>query len=366
MLGRFKQGLDNGIWWDAGALHNELRAARPDWTAARWANGITQARDDLKASIAKWRDKRLPNRFPRFRRRKHEVACSFPVATCRVEGRRVRIPKLGWVRMREPVRFDGKLVHRVTVRREADKWRVAFTVDTQTAPIPKRGRHVVGVDVGVKALAVTSDGAEYANPKPLDRALKALRGVNKAISRSIQVHGRNRSSNRRNNLYAKRRRIYARIEGIRANAHRQAASAIAKSADAVVLETLRVKNLLRNRRLSRALSDAALGAFLSEMAWQCKKRGVRLVEADTFYPSTKTCSDCGALKPMRLDERTYACADCGLALDRDYNAALNLRGVGMTALRGDEGKSSVIAPLAPVREARTRLVQLDLFSFGQT
>ena len=286
------------------------------------------------------------------------------MATCRVEGRRVRIPKLGWVRMREPVRFDGKLVHRATVRRVADRWWVSFTVDTKTAPTPKRGSHVVGV--GVKSLAVTSDGAEYANPKPLDCALKALRGVNKAISRSIQVHGRNRSSNRRNNLYAKRRRIYARIEGIRANAHRQAASAIAKSADAVVLETLRVKNLLRNRRLSRALSDAALGAFLSEMAWQCKKRGVRLVEAGAFYPSTKTCSDCGAIKPMRLDERTYGCADCGLVLDRDYNAALNLRGVGMTALRGDEGKSSVIAPLAPVCEARTNPVQTDLFCFEQT
>ena len=350
MLAAFKRGLNNGIWWDANTLVYDLRRRKPDWTAPRYAKGVDSARADLDAAIGKWAAKNLPNRFPRFKRRKHEVSCSFPAAEARHDGRRVRIPKLGWVRMRQPVRFDGSLKARLTVSRRADRWFVSFTLDTRTAPAPKTGAHVVGVDVGISELATTSDGARYANPRPLGAALAALRRVNKAIARSRKVHGANRSSNRRGKLYALRRRIYARIEGIRKDAHRQAASAIAKTADAVVVESLNVKGMIRNRRLARALSDAAIGDLLRELAWQCEKRGVRLVEADKWFPSTKTCSGCGNVKPMRLGERTYACAACGLALDRDYNAARNLKRVGVSALRGAVGKSG--AKPVPGFEAR--------------
>ena len=94
--------------------------------------------------------------------------------------------------------------------------------------------------------------------------------------------------------------------------------------------------MVKNRKLARALSDVGLGGLLQELAWQCKKRGVRLIEADMFFPSSKTCSGCGAIKQnLMLSEREYVCGECGLIVDRDLNAALNLKGQGLSLIRGE-------------------------------
>ena len=195
MLARFRQGLANGIWWDVNTLQRELRRQRPEWTAERWSNGINEAARDLDRAISAWTSRANPARFPRFHRKRDRLSCSFSNAGVRADGRRVRIPKLGWVRMREPLRLDGKLC-RATVVREAGRWWVSLVVDTRTTPEPRCGDHVVGVDVGPRSLAVTSDGAVYENPRPLAVTLNDLRKLNRAISRSVKCHGRVPSNRR--------------------------------------------------------------------------------------------------------------------------------------------------------------------------
>ena len=338
MLARFKQGMANGIWWDSGTLEKELRRQRPEWTGERWSNGITQSARSLDRAVTAWVSKSNPARFPRFHKKRDRVSCSFPCESVQTDSRRVRVPKLGWVRMRESLRLDGK-VCLATVTREAGRWWVSVVVDTQTKPEPRTGDHVVGVDVGLRSLAVTSDGVVFENPRPLAHALNELRKVNRAISRSVKCHGK-RASNRRRRLYRSRARLYGRVSDIRRNTHRQLASSIAKTADAVCVESLNVSGMLKNRRLSRAVSDAGLSMLLSEIAWQCRKRGVRLVEADRWEPTTKRCSACGHVKDeMALGEREYRCASCGLVMDRDLNAAMNLKRVGTTAPPGGPGKT---------------------------
>ena len=240
--------------------------------------------------------------------------------------------------MREPLRLNGKLLT-VSVKREADRWWVSLSVDTGVTPTPKTGDGIIGVDVGIKSLAVTSDGRFFDNSKPLTQALKYLRFIQKAIARSINVHGLRNHSNRRERLYTELRRTYERIANLRKQSHRQAASAITKEADAVVVESLNIAGMVKNRKLSRALNDVALGSFLQEIAWQCEKRGVRLIEASQWFPSSKTCSGCGAVKSeLTLSEREYVCGQCGLVTDRDLNAALNLKRLGQSLLRGESVK----------------------------
>jgi len=242
-----------------------------------------------------------------------------------VEGRRVRIPKLGRVKMREPLRFDGRVV-KLRVVEDAKGWYVCIGVDTGADAPKTRKRRTVGVDVGVKTLAYTSDGDAYANPAPLKAALIKLRAVNKAIERSRKVHGRKQSSIRRNRLYAKRKRLYARVANIHRNAHRQVASAIAKSAGKVVVETLNVLGMVKNRRLARAVQDAGLGGLIREIEWQCAKRGVAFEKVDRWFASSKLCSRCGWKNAtLKLSHGVFQCRTCGWEVDRDYNAALNIK-----------------------------------------
>ena len=360
LLFQFKQGLDNGIFWDKNALRYDLLQTRPEWTQDRWQNAYNEAGDHLDGAIKAWLDSGQDNESPKYHRRKHELSCSFPGIHIRLDGRKIRIPKLGWVRMREPLRLHGRVLT-VSIKWEADRWWVSLNVDTGVEPELCQGGSVVGVDVGIKTMAVTSNGDQFENPKPLSQTLNYLRFLNKAIARSRKVHGKSNHSNRRERLYQQRRKLYERIDNLRQNAHRQAASAIVKQADAVVVESLNVKGMVRNKKLSRALSDVALGGLLQEIAWQCKKHGVKLIEADRFFPSSKTCSGCGAIKSeLTLSEREYACGQCGLIVDRDLNAAMNLRRLGINLIRGEtvRREPSVLAGLTK-REAEIKYAEVS-------
>ena len=169
------------------------------------------------------------------------------------------------------------------------------------------------------------------------------------------ARSRNRNPNartaRRDRLYSQRARLQSKQANQRKTHHRQAASAIAKSAGVVVVESLNVAGLMRNRRLAKALSDAGMGGFLAELGWQCAKRGVRLVKAGGMFPSTQLCARCGERPDERigLSVRTYRCGTCSWTCDRDHNAALNLKNVApalWATLKGRGGASPVSGPEA--------------------
>ncbi len=223
--------------------------------------------------------------------------------------------------------------------------------DAETAPAALSGV-TVGVDVGIRILAVCSDGTEYPNPKALRKAQSRLRRLDRSIARSRNTHGRNRHSNRRQRRYAQKEAAHVRVRNIRNDAHHKAASAItAKPVGNVVVETLNVAGMMKNRRLARALADASLAGFIAKLEYRCGWLGIGFEKVDRWFPSTKTCSACGVVRPnMDLSERTFICHECGMMLDRDLNAALNLRNAESYPASG-RGAEIRLAALA-VRQPR--------------
>ena len=156
-----------------------------------------------------------------------------------------------------------------------------------------KGGPNIGVDVGVGTLAVCSNGLQVENPKALSAATRRLRQVDKAIARSRNMHGKSNHSNRRERLYTKRRKVHVRIVQVRNDHHHKATTAIAKCAGRVVVETLNVASMLRNRRLARAIADAGMAGFLAKLEYKCTWYGADFVKADRWFPSSKLCAHCG-------------------------------------------------------------------------
>ena len=183
----------------------------------------------------------------------------------------------------------------------------------------------IGVDVGVGTMATCSDGTAVDNPKALTDALGRLRRLDKAIARSRNVHGKSNHSNRRELLYAKRRRLHARIVNVRDDHHHKATTAIAKSAGRVVVETLNVAGMVKNRRLARAIADAGMSGFLTKLEYKCLWYGAEYVKADRWFASSKRCAHCGWKNDdLTLSDREWWCGGCGVLNDHDFNAAQNL------------------------------------------
>ena len=232
-----------------------------------------------------------PRRVGFFRYRKRGRHMAFTPTngrnTIRVDGNRVRIPAIGRVRMTEPLRFAGDILS-ATVSLEADRWFIAFQVDTGEPAPPKRPGPTVGIDMGLQVLATLWDGDErpqIVNPRPLQEALAELRCIDQAISRSLKVHGRHRTSHRREALYARRQRQYARVSHLRNDHHHQTTTAIAKRGGTVKGETLPIAGMQRNRRRGRALGDAGLGGFVRQLAYKCAWYGTAFQRSARWYPS---------------------------------------------------------------------------------
>ena len=326
------------FWPTIPALAKELRRERPAWATELSQNVFDNARRNLEIALRRWQDCRkgrhnwhapgscgFPKMHKRSANRNGFTASDGHPERNRIAKRKVYLPRIGWVRMAEDTPTDAP--RQIHIKQVADRWFAVIIFDIGSElPDAPGGAPAIGVDVGIKTLAFTSDEQEYANPKALVGQQRKLRKLDKAIARSVNHHGK-AASGRRKALYAKRAKLHAHIADIRRNAHRQTASAIAKTSGTVVVETLRISGMMRNRRLAKALADAGLGNLLRELAWQCAKRGVRLIEAGQRFASTQICARCGERPSQRigLSERRYRCAHCGWEADRDYNASLNLK-----------------------------------------
>ena len=338
-VGEFKAGLDVGEWLPDQTL-------RPRWNVVKGSiaphgamlsqNAAKYAIIDLGQAADTWGAHRRRVKaglrsgrrvgFPRFKRRRQEQGFRADNGpdTVRVDGKVVILPKIGRVAMVEDLRFHGS-IREVTVNRTARTWFACFCIeDGQQAPPVKPGP-TIGVDVGVGAMAVCSDGTTVENPKALATGLKRLRRLDKAIARSRNVHGRSSHSNRRERLYARRRRLHARVVNVRNDNHHKATTAIAKSFGRVVVETVNVSGMMRNRKLARAIADAGMSGFLTKLEYKCVWYGAEFVKADRWFPSSKLCAHCGWKNDdLTLSDREWWCGGCGALNERDYNAAVNL------------------------------------------
>lgn len=261
--------------------------------------------------------------FPRFKSRHKGIGSFTLTGSLKVtsEGTHIQLPRLGKLRLKEVgyLPTSGAKVLSATVSERAGRWFVALSVEEEHED-PKPLSGVLGVDVGINHLAVTSEGEVFENPRALSGALKRLRHLSKTVSR------RKKGSNNRRKAKLQLARQHYRISCIRRDSLHKATTAIAKQAGIIVIEDLNVAGMLKNRRLSRALSDASLSEFHRQLEYKAEWYGATLVKADRFFPSSKRCSRCGHVKErLDLSERVYRCERCGLVMDRDLNAACNLK-----------------------------------------
>lgn len=232
------------------------------------------------------------------------------------------IPRLGWVKCAENLRFDGK-VNNVVIKRVADMWFASINMVIEDMPITKpvvdENQVTIGIDMGISSMMVCSDGTVYENPRALKSNLKGLKKLQRVLSRKV-VGSEN---------YKKQKTLLSRkhykISCLRKNAIHKATSDIVKKYDRIVIEDLNVKGMMKNHNLSQSLSDVSFGEARRQFTYKCKWAGKELVIADRWYPSSKLCSGCGNKKEnLTLSERMYRCNNCGLEISRDLNAAINL------------------------------------------
>ncbi len=297
---------------------NEVKRATFPWMFDVTKCATQEAIIDLGTAFRSFFEKR--GRYPRFK--KKGVSDSFcaanEVGTFRIDGKRIKLPVVGWVRTRETPRFEG-VAKRVTVSRTADRWFASILFEAPDVPAIVQPVAAIGVDLGVTNLAALSDGTKIEGPKPHKNLLGHLRRANKALAR------KKRGS--RNALKAKRRlaRLHARIGNIRKDALHKLTTRLVATYRRIGIEDLNVRGMTRNRHLARSIMDASFFEFRRQLEYKARLRGATIVVAARFYPSSKICSCCGSVKAeLELSQRVYSCESCGYEANRDVNAARNL------------------------------------------
>lgn len=275
-------------------------------------------------------------RYPQFRKKGVHDRFTLTNDQFSIDGSRIRIPNLGWVRMRETLRVTGKIMS-ATVSRVADRWFVSIAVDTQNdLPLPKaENQGAVGVDLGVSALATLSTGETITGHKPHKALLDRLRRLSRSLSR------KQKGSTNSKKAKSKLAQLHARIANIRADALHKLTSDLTSRFHTIGIEDLNVRGMVKNRRLSRSIADMGFFEFRRQLEYKSLRRGGQVVVAERFFASSKTCSACGhKLDALPLSAREWACPACGVIHDRDVNAAINLKNLAVSSTVsacGEEG-----------------------------
>ena len=349
-LADFKSALENDEFLSTSKLNERFNVAKKAFAWTKAQDQVVANKSifvHLSAAIANWVGKRA--KFPKFKKRGKKDAFTTNNQSVRVEGKRIRLPKIGWIKMLEELRFIGKFI-KVTISRTAHRWFVSITVDTEDTEAVAPSTHpVIGIDVGINTLATLSDGTKYDNPRPLRRYERKLKRAQRRLSKR-----KGKSNNWYKQLH-KVQRIHYRIACIRADNHHKVSTDIVNRVSAIGIETLKITNMLKNKKLAKALSDSALGNFLTILKTKSEARGIPIVEADQFYASSKTCSSCNYKKKnLTLSERTYQCSACSISIDRDVNAARNLRNVAVGHTETQNACGVQRRPQSEARETEAR------------
>ena len=335
--GKFVSGMDFSKW-----LNNEYIPKNQDmkWikevsskaTKQAIMNGDKAFRDFFKKAKG----------FPKFKKKKNQdVKAYFPKnnkTDWTLERHKVKIPTLGWVRLKEfgyiPV---NSIVKSGTVSQKADKYYVSILVEEDDKKVYKSTNEGLGIDLGVKEFAVCSDGIKFKNinkTSTVKKVEKKLKREQRKLSRkyeSLKIRNKNIKEGRatRQNIQkqvVKVQKLHQRLTNIRTDYINKIVSSIIKQKPSyITIEDLAVSNLMKNKHLSKAIASQKFFEFKTKLTVKCKENHIELRIVDRFYPSSKTCSSCGKVKKdLKLSDRVYKC-DCGLTIDRDLNASINLK-----------------------------------------
>jgi len=259
------------------------------------------------------------SRYPQFKKKGHHDSFYIGNDHIKLDGKRIKLPKLGWVKMREGLRFSGKVIS-ATVSRVANKWFVSLNVELSQNHKSGDSQAGVGVDLGIKKLATLSNGETFEAPKPLKHFIKKLKRLQRSLSRRVK------NSQNRQKVKQTIASLHAKITNIRKDSLHKLTSHLTVHFAEIVIEDLNVKGMLSNHKLSRAIADIGFYEFRRQLEYKSKYKGNYLLIADRWFPSSKNCSNCGQKKEeLKLSERVFHCSACGYEKDRDLNAAINLK-----------------------------------------
>ena len=294
--------------------------------------------------------------FPRYRSRKDRQSFLCP-QHCRVDFSQntITIPKAKDIPAVLHRKFRG-IVKTVTISMTSSgRYFASVLVDTDIQEIPKstvKNDTTIGIDLGIKTLAVCSDGRRFDNPKNLRKSLNRLALLQKRLSR------RQKGSSNRNKARIKVARLQERISNQRKDTLHKITYTLTHDSQVrtICMENLNVKGMIRNHHLAQSVADASFGMFLTMLEYKCKWYGVNFVKIDRFAPSSKTCGKCGYVyKGLKLSDRSWICPDCGMLHDRDYNAACNIKEFGLKALPTERGKVKPVD--CPLVDDRPRVLK---------
>jgi len=257
--------------------------------------------------------------FPKFKSKKNGIGSFKLTGTIKVSNKYIQLPRLGKLRLKEHdyLPLNAK-ISSACVSEKAGKWFVSIQVK-ETIEVPTKDEAIVGVDLGIKTLAVCSDGTTFDNPKALKSNLGRLQRRSRQLSKKVK------GSKNRKKAQRKLARLHYKISCIRKDTIHKITTHLTKTKSKVVIEDLNVSGMMKNRRLSRSIHDLGLFELRRQLEYKGKWHGCEIVVANRFYPSSKTCSSCGWIKKdLTLADRIFDCDSCGLSIDRDLNASCNL------------------------------------------
>jgi len=266
----------------------------------------------------------------------------------------VKLPVIGKVRMHEKLRFIGRIMS-ASVSRQADKWFISINVDVQNYKKENTNKNgIIAIDLGLNSFTTDSNGNKTQHPKPLKKHTKSLKRLQRSHSRKIKG-SKNKEKSR-----IRLARKHKQIADIRRDFIHKTTSTLCNENQVIVMENLRVANMIKNHKLARAISDVGWGEFKRQVEYKSKIYDNLIIKAGTFYPSSKTCSNCGCVNhELTLNDRIFNCPECQFSIDRDTGAALNLYTLGLREIYacGHENlcvEESNLLDVSSVVEARNK------------
>ena len=320
-------------------LNNEYLPNHPEysWIKEAYSKAVTQAVNNGQTAFTRFFNHK--SAFPNFKKKgKSDVKMYFVKNNpkdCRCERHRINIPSLGWVRIKEkgyiPTTKDGYVIKSGTVSMKADRYYVSVLVEILNNKIANNSNAGIGIDLGLKDFAIVSNGKTYKNINKsarLKKLEKQLIREQRSLSRKYENLKKGESTQKTNiqKQRLKVQKLHHRIDNIRTDYINKTIAEIAKTKPSyITIEDLNVKGMMKNRHLSKAVASQKFYEFRTKLQAKCNENGIELRVVDRWYPSSKTCHCCGAVKKdLKLSDRIFKCS-CGYVEDRDFNAALNLR-----------------------------------------
>ena len=331
---KFMTGKSFSLW-----LNNEYIPNNPDktWIREVYSKAVKKSIEDGCTAFTRFF--KHQSDFPKFKKKgKSDVKMYFVrnnPKDCQCERHRLKIPTLGWVRIKEkgyiPTTKDGYMIRSGTVSVKAGRFYVSVLVEIPDINIDNNSNEGIGIDLGLKDFAIVSNGKTYRNINKsagLKKLEKQLIREQRSLSRKYENLKKGESTQRANiqKQRLKVQKLHHKMDNIRTDYINKTIAEIVKTKPSyITIEDLNVKGMMKNRCLSKAVASQKFYEFRTRLKAKCDENGIELRVADRFYPSSKTCHHCGSVrKNLKLSDRIYRC-ECGYVADRDLNAALNLK-----------------------------------------